>query len=135
MKPSKNEMCRLDFLPEQYGGHKKQGGVSLSTTEAEFVAASEVARELLGIREMLYKIGAVPKQSMLMHMENQSAIRQLEDEASSLKAKQIDVRVKFVCDFARRGIVLAQTCDSNTVPAQGTRRDQACKVACLIRVG
>ena len=43
-----------------------------------------------------------------MHVDNQAAIRQLEGEASSITAKHIDVRVKFVCDFARRGIVLAQ---------------------------
>ena len=39
---------------------------------------------------------------------SQAAIRQIEVEASSLKAKHINVRVKFVYDFARRGIVLAQ---------------------------
>ncbi|CAI5725764.1 unnamed protein product [Peronospora destructor] len=87
---------------------KKQGGVSLSTMEAEFVAASEVARELLGVREMLNEIGMALELPMLMHVDNQAAIRQLEGEASSLKAKHIDVRVKFVCAFARRGIVLAQ---------------------------
>uniref|UniRef100_A0AAV1UA30 Uncharacterized protein n=1 Tax=Peronospora matthiolae TaxID=2874970 RepID=A0AAV1UA30_9STRA len=86
---------------------KKQGGVSLSIMEGKFVAASEVARELLGIREMLCKFGAVPKLPMSMHFDNQAAIRQLEIEASSLKAKHIDVRVKFVYNFARRGIVLA----------------------------
>ncbi|CAH0514391.1 unnamed protein product [Peronospora belbahrii] len=64
---------------------KKQGGVSLLTMKAEFVAASEVARELLGIREMLCE---------------------LKGEASSLRAKHIEVRVKFVCDFSRREIVL-----------------------------
>uniref|UniRef100_A0AAV1TE09 Polyprotein n=1 Tax=Peronospora matthiolae TaxID=2874970 RepID=A0AAV1TE09_9STRA len=87
---------------------KKQGGVSLSTMEAEFVAASEIARELLGVREMLIEIGMAPELPMLMHVDNQAAIRQLEGEASSLKAKHIDVRVKFACDFARRGIVRAQ---------------------------
>uniref|UniRef100_A0AAV1UPI6 Polyprotein n=1 Tax=Peronospora matthiolae TaxID=2874970 RepID=A0AAV1UPI6_9STRA len=87
---------------------KKQGGVSLSTMEAEFVAASEIAREMLGVREMLIEIGMAPELPMLMHVDNQAAIRQLEGEASSLKAKHIDVRVKFVCDFARRGIVRAQ---------------------------
>uniref|UniRef100_A0AAV1TUD4 Polyprotein n=1 Tax=Peronospora matthiolae TaxID=2874970 RepID=A0AAV1TUD4_9STRA len=30
------------------------------------------------------------------------------DEDSSLKAKHIDVRTKFVCDYARRGIILSQ---------------------------
>uniref|UniRef100_M4BX62 Uncharacterized protein n=1 Tax=Hyaloperonospora arabidopsidis (strain Emoy2) TaxID=559515 RepID=M4BX62_HYAAE len=59
--------------------------------EAEFVVVSEVARELLGIREKLCKIGAMTKLHMLMHVNNQAAIREIEDEASSLKAKLIDV--------------------------------------------
>ena len=45
---------------------------------------------------------------MLMHVDNQAAFKQLEGEASSIKAKPIDVRLKFVSDYARRGIVLAQ---------------------------
>ena len=75
---------------------KKQGGVSLSTMEAEFVVASEVTRELLGVREMLCKIRVVPTLPMLIHADYQAAIRQLEGEASSLKTKLIDVRVKYV---------------------------------------
>ena len=57
---------------------------------------------------MLSKIGMAPESPMLVHVENQTVIRHIEGEVSSLKAKHIDVRVKFVCDFARRGIVHAQ---------------------------
>ncbi|GAB9471215.1 unnamed protein product, partial [Globisporangium polare] len=84
---------------------KKQGGVSLSTMEAEFVAASETGRELLGIREMLMEVGAVVVTPMPMGVDNQAAIKQIEGEASSTKAKHIDVRVKFLCDYAKRGVV------------------------------
>ena len=57
---------------------------------------------------MLSKIRMTPESPMLMHVENQTVIRQIEGEVSSLKAKHIGVRVKFVCYFARRGIVRAQ---------------------------
>uniref|UniRef100_A0AAV1VBX8 Integrase catalytic domain-containing protein n=1 Tax=Peronospora matthiolae TaxID=2874970 RepID=A0AAV1VBX8_9STRA len=87
---------------------RKQGGVTLSTMEAEFVAASETARELLGIREMLGEVGMAPELPMTLHVDNQAAIRQLDGEATSMKAKHIDVRVKFVCDFVRRGVIKAQ---------------------------
>ena len=53
---------------------KKQGGVSLSTMEAEFVAASEIARELIGLRQMLGEVGMAPVVPMLMHTDNQAAI-------------------------------------------------------------
>uniref|UniRef100_A0AAV1SYJ7 Polyprotein n=1 Tax=Peronospora matthiolae TaxID=2874970 RepID=A0AAV1SYJ7_9STRA len=86
---------------------RKQGGVALSTMEAEFVAASEVAREVLGLREMLREVGLEPALPMQLHVDNQAAISQIAGEASSLKAKHVDVRLKFLCDFARRGVVVA----------------------------
>ena len=100
-------IVRLNGMPVRWMA-KKQGGVSLSTMEAEFVAASEQVRELLGIREMLCEIGKPPMLPMALHVENQAALKQLAGEASSLKAKHIDVRLKFVCNYARRGVVAAQ---------------------------
>ena len=67
--------------------------------EAEFVAASEMARELLGLREMLSEVGMAPALPMKLYVDNQAAISQILGEASSVKAKHIDVRLKFLCDF------------------------------------
>ena len=47
----------------------------MSTMEADFVAASEVARELLGVREMLSEIILAPALPMLMHVDRQAAIK------------------------------------------------------------
>ena len=66
--------------------------------ESEFVAASDQVRELFGIREMLCEIGKPSMLPMALHVDNQAALKQLAGEASSLKAKHIDVRLKFVCD-------------------------------------
>lgn len=79
--------------------------MSLSAMEAEFVAASKVARELLGIREMLNEFGLSIKLAMSMYVYNRAAIKQVEGEASSAKPKCIDVRVKFLCKYARREII------------------------------
>ncbi|CEG44454.1 FOG: Transposon-encoded proteins with TYA, reverse transcriptase, integrase domains in various combinations [Plasmopara halstedii] len=84
---------------------KKQGDVSFSTMEAEFVAASETARELLGIEKMLKEEGLTSTQPMSMHVDNEATIRQIEGKTSFLKAKHIDVRLTFVIDFACRGVV------------------------------
>ena len=100
-------IIRLNGMPVSWTA-KKQGEVSLSSLEVEFVAASEQVRELLGIREMLCEIGKPPMLPMALHVENQAALKQLAGEASSLKAKHIDVRLKFVCNYARRGVVAAQ---------------------------
>ena len=76
--------------------------------EAEFVAASEVARELIGLRQMLGEVDMALVVRMLMHVDNQAAISQIEGEASSIKAKHIDVRYKYLRDIARSGVVMAQ---------------------------
>lgn len=76
--------------------------------KAEFVATSETSRDLLGIHEMLGEVNTVPSLPMLMHADSQASIKQIEGEASSIKAKHVDVCLKCVCDSARRGIVIAQ---------------------------
>ena len=67
--------------------------------EAEFVADSELASEVLGLRKMLRKIGIVPSVPTQLHVDNQAAISQIAGEASSLKAKHVDVRLKFYATF------------------------------------
>lgn len=42
---------------------------------------------------------------MLMLIDNQAAIRQLETEESMSSVKYVDVRMKFICDYARKGVV------------------------------
>ena len=75
--------------------------------EAEFVAALEVAPEMLGLREILSEIGIAPAVQMQLHVDNQAALSHIAGEASSLKAKHVNVRLKFLCDFSRRGVIAA----------------------------
>lgn len=84
---------------------KKQGGVTLSTLEAEFVAASQAARALLGSDELLKELGMHVDTLMVMRMDSQSANALVESESSSMTAKHIDVRIKFVKESLKRGIV------------------------------
>ena len=74
----------------------------------ELVAASEVAREPLSLRQMLGEVVLAPVVPMLMHVDNQAAISQIEGEDSSIKANHIVVRHKHLRNFTQRGIVTAQ---------------------------
>ena len=74
--------------------------------ESELVAASEAGRELLGVRETLTEISMIPALPLMMHLDNQAAIVQTAGEEISTVAKHIDVRVKYFCNQARRGIVV-----------------------------
>ena len=69
--------------------------------EAEFVASSEMARKILGLREMLSEIGIATTVPMKLRVDNQAAISQTEFKALSLKAKHVGVRFKLLCNFTR----------------------------------
>ena len=51
------------------------------------------------------EIGLKVEAPMSMLMDNQAAIRQLETEGGMSSVKHVDVRLKFICDYARKDIV------------------------------
>ena len=97
-------MVLLNGMPISWSS-KKQGSISLSTMEGEFVAASEMDRDLLEIRDLLMELGLAPNLPVKIRVDNQAATRQNKGEASSLRANHIDVSLKFVNKYARRGIL------------------------------
>ena len=76
----------------------------MSTMEAEFTSAPHVGRELLGLRELVKEIGLHVTEAMSMQMDNQIAIKMLESERSNASVKHVDVRIKFICDDAKKSI-------------------------------
>lgn len=84
---------------------QKQTAVALSTSESEYVVASLGAKELLGLKELAGELGLQVALPMSMKMDNQAGIRQVENEASSCKAKHVDVRLKLTCDYYHKGTI------------------------------
>ncbi|CAI5732635.1 unnamed protein product [Peronospora farinosa] len=69
-------VIRLNWIAVSWTA-KKQGDVALFTIKAEFVAASEQAREFIGIRQMLCEFGLPPGLPITLHVDKQAAIKQL----------------------------------------------------------
>ncbi|CAH0487690.1 unnamed protein product [Peronospora farinosa] len=42
---------------------------------------------------------------MIMKMDNQAAIKQVENEANSSQAKHVDVRLKFIIDYYKKSTI------------------------------
>jgi hypothetical protein len=82
---------------------KKQPCVSLSTQEAEFIAGSEVIREVIGVQELMDELNIQVLKPSKLYMDNKEGIRQVMQESSSAKLKHVDMRYKFVCDRASKG--------------------------------
>ena len=70
MKLMTIEVLLLNVMAVSWSARKK-GGVSLSSLEEdEFFAASEDAREILGLHEMLCKVGIKPALPLQLHEDN-----------------------------------------------------------------
>ena len=69
----------------------KQVTVADSTTEAEYIVASEAAKEAVWIRKFIYELGVVPSCSSLidLYCDNSGAIAQAKEPRSYQKSKHI----------------------------------------------
>ena len=70
--------------------------MTLSTTEAEYVAECELVKELIPIREQLDS--EIPTQVLI---DNQSTIRIALNESGQQRTKHIDVREKWLIEQAQ----------------------------------
>ena len=67
----------------------------MSTTEAEYVAATEAAKEMIWLRGFLDKLGK--KQEMgILHSDSQSAIFLTKNSAFHSKSKHIQTKYHFI---------------------------------------
>ena len=96
---------------------KKQGAVAISTAEAEFVAAATGGKEVLGLKELFTELGQAVKTPIVLKIANQAAIKQIGNEASSASAKHMDVKLKFLRDYAKKKIVEPAYVDTKSMVA------------------
>ncbi|PNX85069.1 retrotransposon-related protein [Trifolium pratense] len=84
---------------------KKQPIVTLSTTEAEFVAAAYCASQIVWMRRILDKLGHSQSGSTVMFCDNSSTIKLSKNPVLHGRCKHIDVRFHFLRDLTKEGIV------------------------------
>jgi len=82
---------------------KRQVSVSLSTTEAEFIAASEATKEAIWLRKLLAELGHECIEPTELYIDNQSAIKLSRNPEFHRRSKHIDVRHQFLCEKQRNG--------------------------------
>jgi len=73
--------------------------VTLSSTEAEYIALSEAVKEGIWINRLLKDFNQHVAEPMLIYEDNQNCVRLLKNERSSLRTKHIDVKYNFVRDL------------------------------------
>lgn len=92
---------------------QKQKTIALSTTEAEFVAACEAAKEILWLQQLLLELGENVKYVSL-YVDNQSAIKLISNPVYHKKTKHIDVKFNFIREKVELGIIKLNYIPSNS---------------------
>jgi hypothetical protein len=75
---------------------KKQEIIALSTTEAEYVAATHAAKEGLWLRTLINTVFGGISGPTDLHCDNQSAIALTKDHQYHARTKHIDIRFHFI---------------------------------------
>lgn len=91
---------------------EKQPVVTLSTTEAEFLAAASCACQAIWFRRVLGNIGHRQKSKTVIHCDNSSTIKLSKNHALHEKSEHIDVRFHFLRDFVRDEVIELVHCNS-----------------------
>ena len=101
---------------------RKQDCVSLSSTEAEYIALSETVQELVWIRNVCKDFGIFYSTGITVKEDNQSCIKLAENNKFSNRTKHIDTRFQFIKDLKEKGQIQLEYC-----PTQDNTADMLTK--------
>jgi hypothetical protein len=86
---------------------RRQQSVSLSTTEAEYVAASEAAKDVVWLTRLFNEIAPFDATPVLQ-VDNASAIKLAKNPIFHKRSKHIDVRAHFVRELVEEGKLIIE---------------------------
>jgi hypothetical protein len=106
---------------------KKQNSISLSTAEAEYIAAGSCCTQLMWMKQLLADYG-FPQGMMVVYCDNTSAINISKNLVQHSRTKHIDIRHHFIRDLVENQVVSLdyvstenQLADLFTKPLDGSR--------------
>jgi hypothetical protein len=80
---------------------RQQGGITLSSSEAEYYAISEVAKEMKFVKMILDFLEIDTGELMWIYVDNIGAIHLSNNAASGLRTKHIDTRMHYVRELTQ----------------------------------
>jgi hypothetical protein len=91
---------------------RKQATVALSTSEAEYVAMSCAAQEIIWLRRLLGELGLDVGESTILYEDNRGAIAMSKNPMGHKRTKHIDIRYHFVREAVEAGTIDVRYCPS-----------------------
>lgn len=96
---------------------RKQDCVTLSSSEAEYVALAESCKELKWILRLFEDLGVQMNLPVIINEDNQSAIKLLDANSSGRRSKHVDTRYHFVRQMKQEEVIKPQYLSTNDMIA------------------
>ncbi|GBE85559.1 hypothetical protein SCP_0800760 [Sparassis crispa] len=96
---------------------KRQDLVTLSTTEAEYVALTHASKEALWLRSFIIELFGNPEVPIPLRSDNQSAIALSKDDRFHARTKHIDIRFHFIHYAIADGKISLSYCPTEDMTA------------------
>lgn len=87
---------------------RKQKTVAQSTTDSEYIACAESAREAVWIRSVLTCIGLAPQGPTPLSCDNEAARILSEDQVFHSRSKHIDIRYHYIRECCKNGSIIVR---------------------------
>jgi hypothetical protein len=91
---------------------RKQGCVSLSTCEPEYVALADTCQKVVWLRNLCKDFSMQQTEPTIINVDNQSCLKLVDGNMLSNRTKHIDTKYHFVKDLKSQGIIDLQYCPS-----------------------
>ncbi len=85
---------------------KAQHSVALSSSEAEWVAASEAVKAVMFVLQLLHSMKIKVKLPIIVHVDNVGAILMTKNFTTTGRSKHVDIHYKFVTEYIKDGIIM-----------------------------
>ncbi|KAJ0448763.1 putative RNA-directed DNA polymerase [Helianthus annuus] len=92
---------------------KKQATVALSSTEAEYIAASSATCEAIWLRRLLEDLGFKQKEATVIFCDNKSAINLSKNPVLHNRSKHIELRYHYIREMVLKEEVSLEYCNTN----------------------
>ena len=92
-------------VPVQFRS-KSQQSVTLSSTEAEWMALSEAVKDILFLKYLCETMGIRVERPITVRVDNMGAVFMSNNVTTSQRTKHIDIRSKFVREYVQDGVII-----------------------------
>ena len=96
---------------------KAQKAIALSSSEAEYYAMAEAAKEIRFIVQVLESLNIIIIKPIIVHVDNIGAIFMSENASATSRTRHVDARYHFVREFVEEGflkIVFVKSADNKS---------------------